>query len=105
MKYGPTFPERFASLGDARAFMRACVDWYNHHHQHSGIGFHTPANAHYGFADGVAQKRSQTLAAARAKHPHRFHTTNDAEILALPGPAWINKPDENTEEAAVLTAA
>ena len=48
---------------------------------------------------------SARLAAARAKHPHRFHTTNDAEILALPGPAWINKPDENTEETAVLTAA
>lgn len=69
MKYGPTFPERFASLGDARAFISEFVDWYNHHHQHSGIGFHTPANLHYGFADSVARKRSQTLAAARARHP------------------------------------
>ncbi|MFC0250251.1 IS3 family transposase, partial [Citricoccus parietis] len=64
MKYGPTFPERFASLGDARAFISEFVDWYNHHHQHSGLGFHTPANVHYGFAHGLAQKRSQTLAAA-----------------------------------------
>lgn len=94
MKYGPTFPERFGSLGDARAFINEFVDWYNHHHQHSGIGFHTPANLHYGFADGVARKRSQTLAAARAKHPHRFSTTTDPKILALPGPAWINEPKE-----------
>lgn len=98
MKYGPTFPERFGSLGDARVFISGFVDWYNHHHQHSGIGFHTPANVHYGFADGVAQKRSNTLAAARARHPHRFSTTTDPKILALPGPAWINQPPEITEK-------
>lgn len=55
---------------------------------------------HYGFADGVAQKRSQTLAAARAKHPHRVSTATDPQILALPGPAWINQPKETTEQAA-----
>lgn len=100
MKYGPTFPERFGSLGDARAFISGFVDWYNHHHQHSGIGLHTPANVHYGFADSVAGKRSQTLAAARAKHPHRFNTATDPKILALPGPAWINQPTETTEKPA-----
>jgi putative transposase len=100
MKYGPTFPERFGSLGDARAFISGFVDWYNHHHQHSGIGFHTPANVHYGFSDEVARKRSQTLAAARAKHPHRFTTTTDPKILALPRPAWINQPKETTGKQA-----
>ncbi|GAA5227018.1 hypothetical protein GCM10025778_15510 [Paeniglutamicibacter antarcticus] len=49
-------------------------------------------NAHYGHADVVAQKRSNTLAAARAKHPERFTSSTDAKILALPGPAWINQP-------------
>jgi putative transposase len=76
------------------------VDWYNHHHQHSGIGFHTPANVHYGHAAGVAKERSATLAAARAKHPERFNTTTDPQILALPGPAWINQPKEITEQLA-----
>ena len=75
------------------------MDCYNHHHQHSGIGFHTPANVHSGFADGVAQKRSQTLAAATAKHPNRFSTTGDPKILDLPGPAWINQPQTTTEKA------
>ena len=101
LKYGPTFPERFGSLGDARAFISDFVDWYNHHHQHSGIGFHTPANVHYGHADGVAQKRSNTLAAARAKHPERFTSSTDAKILALPGPAWINQPTEAIAKEAV----
>jgi len=74
------------------------IDWFNH--QHSGIGFHTPANVHYGHAAGVARERSATLAAARAKHPERFTTTTDPKILALPGPAWINQPKEITERSA-----
>ncbi|RNL55951.1 hypothetical protein D7003_08960 [Arthrobacter oryzae] len=53
LKYGPEFPERFASVHDAEAFISGFVDWYNHHRLHSGIGFHTPANVHYGHAAGV----------------------------------------------------
>ena len=83
MKYGPTFPDRFASLGDARAFISEFVDWYNHAHQHSGIGFHTPANVHYGFADSVAVKRSQTLAAARAQTPPKVQQGHRSQD---PGP-------------------
>lgn len=100
MKYAPVFPERFASLTDARAFISEFVQWYNHDHQHSGIGFHTPANVHYGFAEAIADQRSQTLAAARAAHPHRFATTTDPKILALPEAAWINQPTQTTNEAA-----
>ncbi|MCU1531706.1 MAG: Mobile element protein [Arthrobacter sp.] len=40
LKYGPEFRECFASVHDAGAFISGFVDWYNHHHQHSGIGFH-----------------------------------------------------------------
>lgn len=38
MKYLPVFPERFASLTDAREFMGGFVHAYNHHHRHTGIG-------------------------------------------------------------------
>ncbi|MDN6668438.1 MAG: IS3 family transposase, partial [Brevibacterium sp.] len=55
---------------------------------------------HYGFADAVALKRSQTLAAARAKHSNRFTTDTDPKILALPGPAWINEPKKTAEAQA-----
>lgn len=95
LKYDPEFPERFASVHDAGAFISGFVDWYNHHHQHCGIGFHTPANVHYGHASEVAKERSATLAAAGAKHPERFTKKTDPKILALPGPAWINQPKEN----------
>lgn len=59
-----------------------------------------PANVHYGIADAVALKRSQTLAAARAKHSNRFNTDTDPKFLALPGPAWINEPKKTAEAQA-----
>ena len=99
LKYGPLFPERFGSLGETRVFMGDFVDWYNDH-QHSGIGFHTPANIRFGHAVKMAKERSETLAAARARHPARFTTNHDPKILALPGPAWINQTKENTEKEA-----
>ena len=44
LKNTPRFPERFASLDHARAFVDEFFAHYNHH-RHSGIGYHTPASA------------------------------------------------------------
>ena len=33
MKYGPTYPDRFASLADARAWVTTFVQWYNQEHR------------------------------------------------------------------------
>ncbi len=99
MKYLPTFPDRFGSLPDARAFMDQFVQAYNHEHHHTGIGLHTPADVHYGHARTVTVHRSAALAAARAAHPERFTTTTDPKILALPANAWINPPAEPPEPA------
>ena len=94
------FPERFTSLNAARVFVGEFVDYYNHHHRHSGIGLHTPADVHYNLAPVTAQQRSQTLAAARLRHPTRFATTTDPKILDLPDAVWINKPSKPEETAA-----
>ena len=98
LKFAPVFPERFASVGEARAFMAMFVDGYNHCHRHTGIGLNTPADVHYGLAAANAIERSATLTAARTQHPERFSTTTDPKILALPGATWINKPAEKAEE-------
>ena len=58
----------------------------------TGIGLNTPADVHYGLATGKAVERAATLAAARARHPERFSTGCDPQILAAPDTAWINKP-------------
>lgn len=42
MKYTPDYPERFASVNGARAWMEGFTAYYNHEHRHSGIGYHTP---------------------------------------------------------------
>ena len=94
LKYAPTFPDRFGSLADARAFTEDFVTWYNHDHHHTGLGLHTPADVHYGLAVAKADARAEVLAAARAAHPDRFATYHTPKILALPEAAWINKPDE-----------
>jgi len=92
LKYAPTFPDRFGSLTDAQQFMNTFVDGYNHHHRHTGIGLHTPADVHYGHAETRHAERKATLEQARARHPERFTTDRSPKIISLPGTAWINQP-------------
>jgi transposase InsO family protein len=100
LKYAPVFPDRFASLAQARAFMNDFVTWYNHTHRHSGIGLHTPAEVHHGRHRSVRAVRENTLAAARAAHPERFSTGRLVpKILDLPEQVWINKPEPESKVA------
>ncbi|MFF5182156.1 IS3 family transposase [Micromonospora sp. NPDC000316] len=100
MKYAPVFPDRFASLTQARAFMTDFVTWYNHAHRHSGIGLHTPAEVHHGRHHRVRAGREDTLATMRAAHPERFGTTRLLpKILDLPEQVWINKPEPQRQAA------
>ncbi len=93
LKYRPEFPGRFGSIEDGRAFCQRFFPWYNHEHRHSGLGFHTPADVHFGRAEGVQLERARVLQAAYAAHPERF-----VRQLPLPSPlpglAWINRPAE-----------
>ena len=72
------------------------VDGYNHHHRHTGIGLHTPADVHYGHATVTRAEREATLAAAREQHPERFTTNRSPKIINLPDTAWINQPVKET---------
>jgi putative transposase len=93
LKYAPDFPGRFGSLADARAFVGPFIDFYNHEHRHSGIGYHTPAPVHFGTAPQVQAARATVLDAAYAAHPERF--VNKPPVPPpLPGPACINGPKE-----------
>nr|WP_280369989.1 IS3 family transposase [Nocardia wallacei] len=107
LKYGPEFPERFGSLWEARQFMAEFEQWYNHEHRHTGLGLHTPADVHFGLAAAKAADRRDVLAAARARHPHRFTTATTPKILDLPDTVWINPPAETlaTSKEPTTTAA
>ena len=93
MKYRPEFPKRFGSFEDAHAFCGRFFTWYNDEHRHSGIGFHTPADVHYGRASALREQRARVLDGAYAAHPERF--VRKAPVPpALPAVAWINRPTE-----------
>ncbi len=91
LKYQPTFPARFGSLEDARAWARPFFQWYNHEHHHSALGLMTPAAVHLGQAAELYEHRRQVLQAAYQAHPERF-----VRGLPLPPPlptaVWINPP-------------
>ena len=95
MKYRPEFPERFGSFQDALGFCGRFFGWYNDDHRHSGSGFHTPADVHYGRAEAVRAQRAGVLSAAYVDHPERF-VRKAPEPPALPTAVWINEPKEVT---------
>jgi putative transposase len=95
LKHRPEFPDRFGCLEDAHAFCTRFFRWYNREHRHSGIGFHTPANVHYGRAGLVQAQRATVLDAAYAAHPERF-VRKPPTPPQLPTAAWINKPEGGT---------
>jgi putative transposase len=98
LKYQPTFPERFGSIEDARAFCKRFFNWYNNEHYHSGIALMTPANVHYGEAKECNRKRQLVLRKAFEKNPERFvHGT--PKVLKLPKEVWINPPKADDESA------
>jgi putative transposase len=97
LKYRPGFPDRFATIEQAREFCRGFFHWYNHQHRHSGIGLMTPAAVHHGQAQQLHERRALVLADAYAPNPERFVRRPPAPPT-LPTAAWINKP--TTKEVA-----
>jgi putative transposase len=96
LKHHPSFPDRFGSIQDARAFCQQFFGWYNAEHRHSGIGLLTPADVHYGHAEQVTLARGVVLDAAYAAHPERF-VAKPPQPPRLPEAVWINKPIDPTE--------
>jgi putative transposase len=92
-KYRPDFPKSFGCYEDAHAHCCRFFGWYNDDHRHSGIGFHTPADVHYGRAEHMRSRRIEVLREAYAAHPERF-VRKHPEPPALPSAAWINRPEE-----------
>jgi len=97
LKYRPEFPERFATMEEARAFCRSFFRWYNTEHRHSGIGLCTPAMVHTGQAATVYEARAHVLAVAYAAHPERF-VRRPPQPPSLPTAAWINPPRPSARE-------
>jgi len=98
LKYCPAFPDRFGSLQDARQFCRTFFAYYNTVHRHSGLGLLTPSDVHHGRSHELRQARAAVLDRAYRDRPDRF-VRHPPQPPALPGPAWINKPDDTEQPA------
>lgn len=93
MKYRPEFPDRFGCYQDAHRFCAEFFPWYNHEHHHSGLGYLTPFEVHYGLAEKRREQRTGVLIDAYERNPQRFVRGLPKPPL-LPTAAWINKPKE-----------
>jgi putative transposase len=93
LKYRPDFPERFGSIEHGRSLCQDFFPWYNNEHHHSGLGYLTPADVHFGRAADRLAQRGIVLAKAFAQHPERF--PNGMPMPGeVPTAVWINKPKE-----------
>jgi putative transposase len=102
MKYRPEFPERFASVQEARAFGQEFFRWYNEEHHHSGLEGLTPAMVHYGKVDRILRERQAVLSHAYERHPERF-VRRPPRVEPLPETVWINRPEQVIEPQPLLS--
>jgi transposase InsO family protein len=101
LKYCPEYPSSgFACVEQARLWVAKFVAWYNNEHQHSGIGFVTPAARHAGDDVAILAARRDTYARARARHPERW----SRHTRAWKRPATVTLNPENHTEAERLAS-
>jgi putative transposase len=86
LKHAPSFPDRFGSIENARAF---CQGFF-------GIALLTPADVHHGRASQVITARAAVLDGAFLAHPERF-VRKPPQPPLLPEAVWINKPVDQRE--------
>jgi putative transposase len=93
MKYRPDYPDRFASIDQARVWTRPFFQWYNHEHYHSGLNLLTPASVHYGQAEAIRAQRQHVMSAAYTAFPARF-ACGEPVVKGAPAAVYLNPPAE-----------
>ena len=72
-KYRPEFPAKgFTSLTEAQIWGERFVQWYNHDHRHSGIGYVSPAQRHTGADRAILAARHDLYERSREINPRRW---------------------------------
>lgn len=96
MKYCPEYPTSgFLSVEQARLWVARFVAWYNHEHQHSGVGYVTPAERHDGTDIAILAARRATYARARSRHPERW--ARHTRPWSRPDTVTLNPEEDHTE--------
>lgn len=111
MKYRSNYPGKaFKDLVSARQWVGGFVQWYNHEHRHSAIGFVTPGQRHAGMDVALLSKRTTVYEAAKARHPARWSgtTRNWQPVLLVrlnPDQIVVKKEKQKTEHPGLKLAA
>lgn len=96
LKYVPNYqPEGFATVTEARLWVKRFVDWYNNEHRHSGINYVTPSERHAGKDIEVLEKRKAVYEKARQENPERW--SGEIRSWDYSDTEWLN-PRQKTEE-------
>ena len=104
MKYRAKYPSSgFATVEDARLWVRDFVAWYNDEHQHSGIGYVPPAARHAGEDHAILAARRETYAAARRRHPQRW--ARHTRTWSRPTTVTLNQKVDHTADNTASLAA
>jgi putative transposase len=89
LKYCPEYPSTgFATVAEARAWVARFVAWYNHDHQHSGIGYVAPAARHAGVDVAILEARKAVYECARSRRPERW--ANATRAWSRPSKVILN---------------
>lgn len=100
LKYCPEYPrDGFAALELARAWVARFVAWYNHDHQHSGIGYVAPAARHAGLDIELLAARRAVYQRARVQHPERW--SREPRAWARPTTVTLNPTTPRRLESSI----
>ena len=72
LKGRASFPEYFKDILQARAYVKALVEWYNTKHMHSRLDYLTPTEVEKGKSDEIQARRNEVIEKARTLRPQRF---------------------------------
>jgi len=99
LKYVPSYPSKpFETIDEARQWVAAFVEWYNHSHRHSGLKYVTPEQRHNGTDIAILEDRKSVYEKAKQQHPERWsgETRNwDHEAVVKLNP--VNETQQDIE--------
>jgi putative transposase len=99
LKHTPAYPRKpFATVDEAWAWVERFVDWYNHEHRHSAIGFVTPDERHNELDIQVLASRRALYDRARLLHPERW--SRHTRRWNAPAAVTLNPRDPQTRARA-----
>jgi putative transposase len=103
VKYRPDYQRRpFANTVVTCLGVASFVDWYIHHHRHSGFKFVTPQQRHSVKALEICIQRTLVYKQARQRHPRRW--SRSIRYWHQPEVVWIKPPPPEIESVSVTFA-